>query len=268
MLANFINNREAGFMKRKMKRFLSALLTATFVFGLIAATLADPVETKAAETAYGDSLTLNYNIKLNKTTSVTKNGVYQEEVLFKKKKTAKIKYTIKCSRKESGDNYKVTYKVTYKHLSDPKISSFDNIYDDYYWSLTQPDEFYTVFDYQTGLSLEADNDLGVKVKDGKWKYTYYPKQTLTAAGEKSWYRNNKTISYSFTVTYPKTCKDVVVGIGFTNHVAVPDPWTDDDGTVYYADDPDNTYWDGKVPYGKTTYYKKGKKTMSYMRLNK
>ena len=31
---------------------------------------------------------------------------------------------------------------------------------------------------------------------------------------------------------------------------------------------DNCYWNGKKPYGGTLAYKEGKKTMSYMRLNK
>ena len=72
-------------------------------------------------------------------------------------------------------------------------------------------------------------------------------------------KNYKTLSCSFTVTYPKTCKNVCVGIGFTNMV---------DNTGNDKNIGDNCYWNGKKPYGGTLAYKEGKKTMSYMRLNK
>lgn len=248
-------------MKNKAKSMLFRLLLASMlVIELIVVSTANPIGVNAEQKSYGESLTLNDNIKLNETSTFVKTGIYQEEVLFSKKKSTKIKYTIKCSRKESGDNYKVSYKVNYKYLSNPMVDSFDNIYDDYYWSLTQPEAFYTVFDYNTGKSLEKKNEFGVKVKDGNnWKYTYYPKQTIIVALQKNWYRNVKTISYSFSVIYPKNYKDVVVGIGFANHTSVPEEWTDN---------VDNRYWEGEVPYGKTSYYKNGKKTMSYIRLNK
>jgi hypothetical protein len=243
-----------GKWKAKWSR---VLLAVALTVGVLAGSLGEPVEVQAAKKAYGDRLTLNNKIKLDQTKTFTKTGVYKQSSLFKKKKTAKIKYTITCSRKEEGDYYKVTYKVTYKHLSNPKISSFSKIAEDYQWSLTKPDEIFTVFDYQTGLSLEADNDLDVTVEEGKRKYTYYPWQKWSVSGKKGRYRNVKTLSYTFTVTYPKDCEDVVVGIGFVNHVLVQD--SDNDNA-------DNLYWEGKAAYGKTTFYKKGKKTMSYMRL--
>jgi hypothetical protein len=239
-------------------KWMSVLLTVALAVGVLAGSLVAPVEAQAAGKAYGDSLTLNNKIRLDKTKSFTKTGVYKQSSLFKKKKTAKIKYTIACSRKEAGDYYKVTYKVTYKHKSDPKISSFSKIAEDYEWSLTQPDEIFTVFDYQTGLCLEGDNDLDVTVDEGTWKYTYYPWQKWSVSGKEGRYRNVKTLSYTFTVTYPKDCEDVVVGIGFVNHTLVPDS---------EKDAADNLYWKGKAAYGKTSFYKKGKDTMAYMRLN-
>ena len=70
---------------------------------------------------------------------------------------------------------------------------------------------------------------------------------------------DKAIKYSFTVTYPKKSKDVCVGIGFVNKADVPESFTDN---------VNNQYWNGKVSYAKTDFYKQGKSTMSYMRLNK
>lgn len=181
-----------------------------------------------------------------------------------------MKYTVKSKKKTVGKNYKVTYQVKYSYLGDPKIKveSSDRIwYGDWICNFTYPNAVYTVFDYQTGMSLEAKNKLGVKVKDGKTKFVYYPKQYYEYTGdeydsEDSWLRNTKTITYSFTVTYPKKCRDVVVGIGLVNRADVIPP-----KDAYSKKLPDNRYWTGKkTPYGKTSYYKKGKKTMSYMRL--
>lgn len=224
----------------------------------------------AVKKPYGDKLKLNNEIKLNKTKSYVKKGYVKESTLFPKKKTVKVKYSISCKRKSAGDKYKVTYKVKYKYLNDPKISGKKQTADDWVWAWYRPRAIYTVFDYQTGKSIEKKNNLGVKVKNGNWKYSYYPKQHFKCTDRliKSydpkyrkqlrdpWLRNKKTVSYQFTVTYPKDCKDVVVGIGFYNTPDSPLKKT-----------VEANYWKGKEVYGKTLYYKKGKKTMSYMRLN-
>ena len=224
----------------------------------------------AVKKPYGDKLKLNNEIKLNKTKSYVKKGYVKESTLFPKKKTVKVKYSISCKRKSAGDKYKVTYKVKYKYLNDPKISGKKMAYDDWVWGWYQPEAVYTIYDYQTGKSIEKKNNLGVKVKNGNWKYSYYPKQHFKCTDRliKSydpkyrkqlrdpWLRNKKTVSYQFTVTYPKDCKDVVVGIGFYNTPDSPLKKT-----------VEANYWKGKEVYGKTLYYKKGKKTMSYMRLN-
>ena len=76
----------------------------------------------AVKKPYGDELKLNNEIKLNKTKSYVKKGYVKESTLFPKKKTVKVKYSISCKRKSAGDKYKVTYKVKYKYLNDPKIS--------------------------------------------------------------------------------------------------------------------------------------------------
>lgn len=251
-------------MKHKNK-FLRVLLVVALILSTLATSTIN-TEVYAAKKVYGDKLKLNNNIKLNKTSKFTKTGYYQEGTFFPKKAKTKIKYNIKCSRKSSGKNYVVTYKVTYKFLSDPKISTDTIEYDDWYWGMTKPFAMYTVFDYSTGLSLDGENDCGVTVKSlSDWKCTYYPKQNYTFTfgdySEESWLRNYKTISKSFSVTYPKKYKNVVVGIGFVNRT----PDYESEETI----PTDNILYDNqKAPYGKTDYYKKGKNTMSYMRLNK
>jgi len=248
----------------------SALPTAAASHTLVSTVTPSPTVTAkatasvpAASKPYGDKLKLNKEIKLNKTKSYVKKGYTKMRCLFPKKKTVKVKYSISSKRKSEGNNYKVIYKVKYKYLNDPKISGKKQTSVEWAWGWYMPQAVYTVFDYQTGKCIEKKNNLGVKVKGGKWKYSYYPKQTFQFTDEcikrekikskTTWLRNSKTISYQFTVTYPKDCKDVVVGIGFYPYV----------GTQPQEKD----YWNGKSVYGKTWYYQQGKKTMSYMRLD-
>lgn len=252
---------------KKLKTKLTCLsLVMAIIIGTMTAPAINPAKTEAAEKAYGAKLKLNNEIKLNTTKTFKKKGFYQGKYICPKKKTVKINYTIKCSRKEVGDNYKVTYNVNYKYLNEFKVPKKINakakdIYNAVSKYSIEPKVFYTVFDYKTGKSLEESNKLGVKVKGSKWKQTYYPEQIYYSKEGKSigpfGRSNTKTCSCSFTVTYPKKYKDIVVGIGIIS--------------VNSKEENNKTntqYWDGKVPYGKTSMYKKGKKTVSYMRLNK
>ena len=256
-------------IKSKFKLKVSSLaLAAVLALGSIVLPVNAGTTAKAAKKAYCAGLKLNNDIKINKTQTFKKEAFYYEDVFFSKAVHAKANYTITSKRKSAGKNYKVTYKVKYKYFSNPKLQHTEIWYDDWYWAFISPSELYTVFDYNTGMSLEAKNKLGVKVSGGKFNYTYYPKQYYKYTDEYKdkydpkdcWIRNAKTLNYSFTVTYPKKCKDVVVGIGFVNRAEIPD-------VSGYKKEPDNQYWTGKkTPYGKTSYYKEGKKTMSYMRL--
>lgn len=257
-------------MKNKIKSQLTTLLFLTALMAGIFSPISKPTVTTASKKAYCAKLKLNNNLKLNKTKTFIKTGIYYEKALFPTKTKCKIKYTVSCKRKTSGKNYSVTYNVKYKYLDNAKITVNDELtYDDWLWGLTQPLPAYTVFDYQTGMSLEQKNKKNVNVKGFNWKITYYPKQYYKYPDdlmqennytEKDlWTRNYKNISYSFTVTYPKTCKDVVVAIGFANTVDYP--------SDYPAWNNDSKYFNGKkITYDKTSYYKEGKDTMSYMRL--
>lgn len=254
-------------MKKFMTKIAYILLAITLAVCTLTVMAINPVKTHAAEKAHCAGLKLGNDIRLNKTKTFKKTCFVQECDLFPKKKNVRVNYTIKCNRKSSGKNYKVTYKVNYKLLDNPKIVrnivSDEYAFDDEFY---QPRAMYTVFNYQTGKTLGIKNKSGVKVKGSNWKEIFYPKQYCYAAGDicgQWWYRNYKSISNSFTVIYPKKCKDVVVGIGLTNLS------NKQEGSEY--DEPlsnNQKYWKGKVPYGKTDYYKKGKKIMSYMRLSK
>lgn len=249
------------------KKLVGLVLTATLAMGAVLSPMESTPKAQAAKKAYCAKLKLNNNLKLNKTQTFIGTGIYYDdayaESFFPKRTKVKVKYTVTSKRKSVGKNYKVTYKVNYKFLSNPKIKKVKKTSDDWWWGITQPTEFIDVIDYQTGKTLWGKNKLGVKVTGSKWKATWYPKQHYKQyLWDKKKYVDDtisfsKSSSFSFSVTYPKICKDVLVGIGFSNRVGGSE-----------GSDVDDRYQAGKAPYGKTTYYKGGRGTMSYMRLNK
>lgn len=237
---------------------------------------------------YGKSLELNNELKFNKTVTNKKTALYYEETFFPTIQKGDVDVKVTCKRKSSGNNYVVTYDVTYNFKKNPQIKNKKAKYDDWLWGTLQKEACYTVFDYKTGKCLENTKlakDLGIKVKTTKdWKYKWYGKQYYTydkkwmkdMGYKKSdlWIRNPKTITYSFKVTYPKTCKRAVVAIGFQNMML--------DYRDYYNDysnggkTPTKKFFDGTGKWGSTPYYKQSfqyngkKKTnkgqFSYMRL--
>ena len=183
-----------------------------------------------------------------------------------------------------------TYKVTYTFKKNPKLQNTEMAYDDWHCDYITQQPMYTVFDYKTGKCLESTklaDKLGIKVETVKdFKITYYDKQYYTlSSGLMSmypdvdlsdlWIRNYKKITYTFKVTYPKSCKRAVVAIGFGNAAV---DYRDYDNDYTYGETANKKYWDGTGKWGATDYYKctwydfaNGKKKttkgqFSYMRL--
>ena len=245
-----------------MRKKLTCLLLAM----VLCVTTIPAVKTEAAKKAYCDTLELNDTLELGKKQTFSGKGIYEEHTFFKGKKEVDVNYIVSSKRKSVGKNYKVTYKINYELLQSPKLDRNKISYDDWGWGYIEPVECFKVFDYKTGKTLMSNNKQNVYVSSGKWNCKYYPKQYYKYTGvladeykdEETYLEFLKEASVSFTVTYPKKCKDVVVGIGFVN-LARSDGWYQEKNYLYNA---------GKTAYGKSNYYKKGKKTMSYMRLNK
>lgn len=242
---------------------------------------AKPAATPKAKKVYGDKLKLNDEIKLNQTKTYVKKAEYGTmwSGNSNKWKKGKVKYTVSCKRKSVGNKYKVTYHVKYKFLSNPKIIPKKVPEESWYALTTVPQETWTVFNYRNGKCLEKKNNIGVKVKGSKWKTKYYPKQHFTPTGalvkwvkkknptswqkilanKKEWFfRNKKSTEVSFTVTYPKDCKDVVVSVGYACY-----------SNSIVMNDMNKDYWNGKVGFDDSlvgsAFQVDG--TASYMRLD-
>ena len=150
--------------------------------------------------------------------------------------------------------------MTYKYMTNPKakmslaprIRNYANT-----THYLEPRRFCTLFDYQTGKSLETKrNKKKVKVKFGQWKYSYYPRQYYETSTHWYSWKNCRKATVKFVVSYPKKCTDVCACVGFLN------AYVDRKQTKA-----DKKYWKGKGVFGKTTYYKRTKDTVSYLLLN-
>lgn len=111
--------------------------------------------------------------------------------------------------------------------------------------------YFTVADYTTGKSLEAeDNDKDVKVTSS-WKYTKWKK--FKGKGG-SWISYARKTTVKVTITYPEDYKDLAIGVG-----GYP--------TVFSTDilDP---YWSGEKSFSSTKkmYSKKDKSFAHFMRV--
>ena len=259
-----------------MKRIVSVILSLCLVAGIVI-----PSNISNAAT-YGEKFKyLNNKITLGEKqtfsgTGQLKHGAKSYGGFLTKAKNIKIDYTVESTKPvENGDNLSVTFNVSYKFKNNPKFTK--KTVKGYGYGTIEPMIVYSVFDYATGYNLEVKNDKNVVVKqNGETKIKYYKKQNLKHKIKpyKDWYKNKKSASNSFTVTYPKNNGDVCVGIGFINDhgndwLSYEDGLGKEDGwdSGYYTDFDDNDN-EIKKPWkwGSTAYYKRGKKTISYVRL--
>ena len=220
---------------------------------------------KPTPTPYGASLKyLNDDIRINRTTTLTKIGQLKYFKLFNKKGKKidlPIQIRIKCKRRSFGKKYnKAIFWVEYRFRTNPKaymsqaarIRHYDK--NKYLW---RPYHFFTVFDYKTGKSLEVRNKRKEKMKCTRWKYRFYNKQYYSSSGWTYSWRNTKQLKFAFSVKYPKSYTDICVGVGFFNCF--------DSRKETRAD---KKYWRGTGVYGKTTCYRRGRDNTAYVLLSK
>ncbi len=247
------------------------ILVLSLFVGALTPTVVIQKESKAAG-VYGDSLkklkknqmelgkkktftaTLKESTKIfNKKAKQVKGGLY------KKPAKVKIKHTIEVGKRvSSGSNYKVTFKCKAEYKNNPKIQTKKiSAYSGTLGSWFSPCTFHTLFDYSNGAALDeesAASKVGVKVKVNTSKTKRYPKQKYKVRWMKQdpskyynyWIQNVKSSTVSFTVTYPKTYKDLCVGIG--SAAACLDDWM-------WGYDADN--WSDYDRWGESLWYKKG-----------
>lgn len=193
----------------------------------------------AAEKKRMDSLKLNWDLKEGKTYIASCND---KLTLLG---DSKIGFTLTKLKKETLKNgrKKVSFIITYNRPN-YKLSSQDIHNNTNYGTSVNvkvlSEDYFTVVDKATGLSLEGENDFGVKVKNSGWKkYGQYPKQY---DNDGCWIYYNKYSAVKVAITYPADYKDLCVGVGNFLHA---EKWADKN----------DAFWAGKKSFDKTTYYK-------------
>ena len=113
---------------------------------------------------------------------------------------------------------------------------------------TSPDCYFTVVDYDTGMSLEdPQNPYGVRVTHGKWR-----KSLGTTYKTKGYGLTMTNASVKVKIEYPASYKGICIGIGGSNNIS---PTSND-----------NLYWDGIFPFWMTDSYRSARyKRISHFR---
>lgn len=102
---------------------------------------------------------------------------------------------------------------------------------------TSPDCYFTVVDYQTGISLEdAANPYGVKVTHGKWR-----KSAGTTYKTKGYGLTMTNVSVKVKIEYPASYKGICIGVGGVNRMS--------------STSNDSLYWKGVFPFWMTDSYR-------------
>lgn len=234
-------------MRKVMNKFLGVLLVLAVVCGAV--TLP---QTKALAAAKGmETAKVKWDLKNGKK--------YAGAVNYKCIGTKKMSMGIKnCKKVLVGDKYKITFTYWGKY-SNYKLSSWqvDKIIDKARRNPGVYEKYatmYTVLDYVTGKSLECkNNEYGVKVKSGKWIYTYYKKNKAKRYNG-GWVRYPKTCTVKVTITYPKEYKDLCIGIGCMPYNI--------GGNKYFGKN-----WNKEISFTQSAYYKKGKKYCHFMKVD-
>ena len=211
-------------------------------------------------TPYVAELGIENSMRVNGTTSYSGIERLKYYKLFNKKGKpvdVPVRVKLKSKRRSVGDRYKLTCSVVYRFTSNPKVNKSEMARIKGYGKkktehILRSNQYYTVFDYRTGKCLEGKNDHRVKSKCSRWKYKFYNKQRYDTSSHWYTWKNRKSLSFSFTVTYPKSYEDLCVGVGFYNKF-------DDESSKT-----DYKYWNGKCAFGKTEVYRKSKDSAVFL----
>lgn len=244
---------------RKMLKKSACVLTAVALSATMVALPAAAEEAHAAEKPYMKTLKLKWDLKKNK--AVTSKEAYAGigakplKITVKNYKTT----TLKNGKK------KTTFTVVFNRTFKPTKKQVHKIVQNAYYG----DEGFTgghgfaIVDIKTGKELGKKSglakQLGIKVTS-KEKMTN-KKTVRDSDGCYFWYYSK--VTYKVTVTYPKECKDLALGV-WGNNYRWPAEW--DSKAVTRLVKAEDEFWDGEGAFGATRYYKKGKTNSHWMRI--
>ena len=112
--------------------------------------------------------------------------------------------------------------------------------------------WYAVVDGATGLNLEGKNKVHVTVKDKNLDFLY---NTYYGSSASVWQNMVYLWRTKVSVTYPNKYEDLCIGFGGSNVLSNERTKADTD------------FWKGKVPFAKTTMYRRGKTNSRWLRVS-
>lgn len=252
-------------MKKTTRKMTGILLTLTLIISAVFSP-SQSTYVEAAKKAHMKKLNLQWDLKKNKTVTCTTayaGGKFNFSTLESEvsvKKPIDIKITDFKTKKASKKGYKkITFTVSVKSnwtLNEEEVHQMVNSEYCQNYGKVGGGFYYTVVDYNTGRCLEdtaTKSKFNVTVKDSDWEYSEEIKYEDTDGCEVTIDHYVKT---KVTITYPKNYKGLCIGVGGINQVVV-----NEDSVIMFS-------CVGTLPYGKTSYYKKGKNNSHWMRVTK
>lgn len=199
-----------------------------------------------AATPYMKKMNVSWDLKPRK--EITYKNRYV--ALGLRNESAKI---VRYKKKSVGKKYKLTLKVrfecikTIQNMTQEERDTFLE-YDDGDGMIG--DYNVVIADYKTGKSLYARNSYGVKAR---CSYKTFRKKHFYSSDYM--YDDSFVDSYAtVTITYPKSYKNLCIGIGGSN-------------SYHGSTKADDKYYDGRGSFKKTSFYnKKDKGVMHFMRI--
>lgn len=230
-----------------MKRIKQTILSTMLAFLVLFAGTMPQTMTANASASYMKHLGVKFGIKPEKTytfKSKISGGVSDPNMTWNIS-------DVKFSNGKNGYK-KLTFIATMKNEFRPtssEISTLGSLYESGA-RVSLGGGFYAIVDGESGLDLERKNDYDVTVKS---KTTSKTKTERFENEEGAWISFHTVWQWKVTVVYPEDYEDLYIGFGGKN--------------AEFETNVDKACWDGEVPFGKTSYYKKGKTNSRWQKVS-
>lgn len=234
-------------MRNTLKKGMGILMVAVLLAGVLAVP-SQGVQAASASKNYMKTLGLRWDLKKGRT--VTCNSLFAGVGKKKKAVTYKItKYKVGNARKKGYKKLTLTcvnavaYKPTKNEIHKMTHSShFKKT------GIVGANGDSVVLDYNTGISLTKKNKFNVEVNCSNWKSM----KSRIYKDHDGCYVDFGNLKQTITITYPEDYDGLCIGF-----------YADNQLTKTKAD---KKFQKGKTLFGKTSYYKKGKKNSHWMRV--
>lgn len=197
---------------------------------------------------YMNTLDVNWDLEQDKWLTITEPFA---DIESKESDVQITNYKIDKAEKEGYNQLSFTYviKKNWSPTIDEILTATNSIYSQqtgkwgggYYFALV---------DYNTGISLEKENDFNVIVDEYIWNKSDYERFSDNNTG--AWVELYRTTTVKVSLTYPQEYTELCIVIGGQNQLIQTNT--------------DSEFWNGKEQFGDTSYYKSGKYNSHWMRV--